>query len=178
LVPRGTVPLRRETDVMRHALVVANIPTPLGVALRVTATDEALVRAEFVGGAKMAPRIRHRLLAEAAAQVRAHFARRLRRFDVPLRLEGTPFQRSVWRTVADLEFGDVVSYADVARAVGQPLAHRGVAMAMRATPIDLFIAAHRVVGADGRVRGCGPRSLRARLLAFERLPARRLRSKG
>lgn len=159
---------------MRRSLAVADIPTPLGVALRVTATGEALVAAEFVGkGRTPAPRIRHGLLREAEAQVRAHFARRLRRFDVPLLLEGTPFQRVVWRTVAELEFGDVVSYADVARAVGRPLAHRGVAAAMRSTPIDLFIAAHRVVGADGRARGCGPRSLRARLLAFERASCKR-----
>jgi methylated-DNA-[protein]-cysteine S-methyltransferase len=149
-----------------------NLPTPLGVALRVTAAGGELIAAEFVRAKPAAAGRREPVLAEAAAQVRAYFARRLHRFDVPLRLAGSAFQERVWRIVADLAFGDVVSYADVARAAGRPLAHRGVAAAMRATPIDLFIAAHRVVGADGRVRGCDQRSVRARLLAFERAPVR------
>ncbi len=108
------------------------------------------------------------LLAEAAAQVRAYFARRLRRFDLPLELEGTLFRVAVWRAVAALEFGQFVSYADVARAIGRPLAHRGVAAAMSAAPLDLFIPAHRVIGADGRIKGAPATSLRVRLAAFER----------
>jgi methylated-DNA-[protein]-cysteine S-methyltransferase len=149
---------------------VAELQTPLGVVLRITAVDDALVDAEFVarshGGTKRPAR--SALLSAAAAEVRAYFARRLRRFSVPLAFEGTAFQQAVWRAVAGLEFGEIVSYGEVARAVGHPSAHRGVAAAMRATPIDLFIAAHRVVGSDGRVRGCGPGSIRARLLNFER----------
>ncbi|HZY98990.1 MAG TPA: methylated-DNA--[protein]-cysteine S-methyltransferase [Candidatus Baltobacteraceae bacterium] len=108
------------------------------------------------------------LLLEAAAQVRAYFARRLRRFDLPLKFEGTPFSRAVWECVAGLSFGEFVSYADVARAIGRPLAHRGVAMAMGRTPIDLFVPAHRVVGADGRVKGATPGGPRTALVAFER----------
>jgi methylated-DNA-[protein]-cysteine S-methyltransferase len=148
---------------------VAEIATPLGVALRVTAAREAIVAAEFVA-LRRAPRSARKspLLAEAAAQVRAYFARRLERFDLPLVFTGTPFRVAVWRAVYATSFGDLVSYADVARAVGHPLAHRGVAAAMGATPIDLFVPAQRVVGADGKPRGCAPGSVRARLIAFER----------
>jgi O-6-methylguanine DNA methyltransferase len=89
-----------------------------------------------------------------------------------LHLEGTPFQIDVWHFVAALEVGELVAYGDLARAIGRPRAHRGVAAAMRRTPIDLFIPAHRVVGADGSVRGAGPNSLRRRLLTFEGITLR------
>jgi methylated-DNA-[protein]-cysteine S-methyltransferase len=117
-------------------------------------------------------RVADALLREAVRQVRAYFARRLRRFDLPLDLHGTPFQQDVWRFVAGLEVGQLVSYSDLARLVGRPRAHRGVATAMRVTPIDLFIPAHRVVGSDGTVRGAGPNSVRRRLLAFEGITLR------
>jgi methylated-DNA-[protein]-cysteine S-methyltransferase len=152
---------------MATACASARIPTPFGVALDVAASADAIVAARFVRSRAATQSAARGLLREAAAQVRAYFARRLCRFDLPLAFEGTPLQRDVWRAVSLLEFGEIVSYGEVARAVGRPLAHRGVAAAMGRTPIALFIAAHRVVGADGRIKGCGPRSLRARLFDFE-----------
>src|SRR5579863_933793 len=145
-----------------------HIPTPFGRDLLIVSNGSAIVASDFVAPRRPAEKAGDALLVEASAQVRAYFRRRLRRFDLPLALDGTQFHVAVWRAVAALAFGEFVSYAEVARAVGRPLAHRGVAAAMRRTPVDLFIAAHRVIGADGRVKGCGPRSIRARLLAFER----------
>ena len=107
------------------------------------------------------------MLREADRQLRAYFARRLQRFDLPLHLVGTPLQTRVWELVSQLEFGELISYGDVARAVGFPGAHRGVAAAMGRSPYDVLIPAHRVVGSDGRIKGAGPNSMRRRLLVFE-----------
>lgn len=130
---------------------------------------EAILSSDFVPAARArARKPSDALLAEAWAQVEAYFARRLARFDLPLALRGTDFQIAAWRAIASLRFGEFVSYADVARAIGKPFAHRGVAAAMSQTKIDLFVPAHRVVGADGRIKGAAPRSMRIRLAEFER----------
>ena len=140
---------------------------PIGCRLLVESDGERIVRSEFTGDAATRGAPRDALLRETSAQVRAYGARRLRRFDLPLALEGTGFQLAVWRFVAALAVCELVSYGDVARAVGAPRSHRGVAAAMGRTPHDLFVPAPRVIGADGRIKGAGPNSVRRRLLAFE-----------
>src|ERR1700729_3274902 len=145
------------------------VSTPFGRDLLIVGNGEAILASDFAAPkhpSKSKPT--DALLAEAVSQVRAYFARGLDRFDLPLALDGTAFQVAAWRAVASLAFGQFVSYADVARAVGRPLAHRGVAAAMGRSPLDLFIPAHRVVGADGRVKGGTPGSTRLLLVAFER----------
>lgn len=144
------------------------IPTPFRRDLLIVGNGYALLTSKFVPARRtQVTKPSDALLAEAWTQVRAYFARRLARFDLPMELHGTPLQLAVWRAVAALSFGEFVSYADIARAIGKPLAHRGVAAAMAKTPIDLFIPAHRVVGADGRIKGAGGQSVRVRLAEFE-----------
>jgi methylated-DNA-[protein]-cysteine S-methyltransferase len=155
--------------IARPPPIRCRVSTPLRRDLLIVGNGKVILESTFVP----ARRVRERrpsdaLLADVAAQVRAYFRRRLARFDVPFALHGTPLQVDAWRAVALLEFGEFVSYADVARAIGRPLAHRGVAAAMARTPLDLFIPAHRVVGADGRVKGAAANSVRFRLAEFER----------
>ncbi len=149
-------------------LARAVIQTPLKLTLVVDSDGEGIVNAQFSRAKHTSSaKITDALLREAKRQVDAYFRKRLARFDVPLHFEGTAFQKDVWTFVAGLEAGQLVSYGDLARLIGRPRAHRGVAAAMRQTPIDLFIPAHRVVGSDGTVRGAGANSVRRRLLAFE-----------
>jgi O-6-methylguanine DNA methyltransferase len=142
------------------------LPTPFGVALEIVSSGQAIVASDFVRKPPARGK-RDALLREAAAQVHAYFRKQLARFDVPLALHGTAFQVDVWVFVSRLETGELISYSDLARGIGRPRAARGVARAMSQAPLDLFVPAHRVVGAGGTIRGAGRGSMRRKLLAFE-----------
>ena len=95
------------------------------------------------------------LLAQARLQLEEYFARRLRRFDLPLALHGTPFQRAVWQALLDIAHGHVRSYGEVARCCGRPAAVRAVGRAVGSNPVSIVVPCHRVLGADGALTGFG-----------------------
>jgi methylated-DNA-[protein]-cysteine S-methyltransferase len=84
------------------------IPTPLSRDLLIASNGLAIVSSDFVARKPAGRKPSDSLLVEASAQVRAYFARRLRRFDLPLALEGSAFRIAVWRAVASLSFGEFV----------------------------------------------------------------------
>jgi AraC family transcriptional regulator of adaptative response/methylated-DNA-[protein]-cysteine methyltransferase len=88
-------------------------------------------------------------------ELREYFEGTRREFTVPLQPAGTPFQRSVWDVLRGIPYGTTRSYADQARAVGQPSAVRAVARANGDNPIAIVIPCHRVIGADGKLTGYG-----------------------
>jgi AraC family transcriptional regulator of adaptative response/methylated-DNA-[protein]-cysteine methyltransferase len=73
--------------------------------------------------------------------------------DLPLDVRGTAFQQRVWRALTELPVGSTASYADVARAIGQPKAVRAVAQACGANALAVAIPCHRVVRNDGALSG-------------------------
>jgi len=73
--------------------------------------------------------------------------------DLPLDLRGTAFQQRVWRALSEIPVGATVSYADIARSIGQPKAVRAVAQACGANRIAVAIPCHRVVRSDGDLSG-------------------------
>ncbi len=97
-----------------------------------------------------------------------YFAGDLRDFDQPLDLYGTPFQLAVWQEVCRIPYGETRSYAEVARAIGRPAAWRAVGAANAINPVCLIIPCHRVIGADGQLKGyAGDVLSRKVLLALE-----------
>jgi AraC family transcriptional regulator of adaptative response/methylated-DNA-[protein]-cysteine methyltransferase len=73
--------------------------------------------------------------------------------DLPLDIRGTAFQERVWRVLSDVPIGATVSYAEVARRIGEPTATRAVAQACGANALALAIPCHRVVRTDGSLSG-------------------------
>ena len=76
-------------------------------------------------------------------------------FVTPIAIEGTPFQTAVWRELLKIPHGETRSYADIARAIGNPNAFRAVGIANGANRLCLVIPCHRVVAADGSLSGYG-----------------------
>lgn len=94
-----------------------------------------------------------KVLREAKKQLMAYFAGKLTKFDLPVELHGTEFQKSVWKQIAKVGFGKTLSYADIAAKLGKPLASRAVGGAVGSNPVPLIVGCHRVLGASGRITG-------------------------
>ena len=85
-----------------------------------------------------------------------YFAGDCRALDaVPVELNGTPFQRKVWNALREIPAGSTLSYADVARRIGQPRAVRAVGAANGANPVAVIVPCHRVIGSNGTLTGYG-----------------------
>lgn len=90
-----------------------------------------------------------------ARQLAEYFAGQRRTFDLPLHLDGTPFQQRVWAALQEIPYGETTSYGALARRIGNPGASRAVGMANGRNPISIIVPCHRVVAADGGLGGYG-----------------------
>ena len=105
----------------------------------------------------------------ATEQLRAYFDGKRKEFDLPLVLDGTPFQEKVWRALAEIPYGRTVSYGQLAKSIGSPKAVRAVGAANGRNPLPIVLPCHRVIGSDGKLHGyAGGLDIKAALLDLER----------
>jgi methylated-DNA-[protein]-cysteine S-methyltransferase len=110
----------------------------------------------------------------AVGQLQEYFAGQRTRFELPISMVGTPFQRRVWDALKTVPYGETRSYAQVAKAIGNPAAMRAVGLANGKNPISIIVPCHRVIGSDGSLTGYGGGLERKRfLLDLESRVARR-----
>lgn len=151
----------------------AQIESPVGPVL-LAADDAGLRQIEFVKGKRAvqsAPVLSGNCapLQEAIRQLKAYFAGKLEKFDLPLAPEGTSFQREVWKRLCEIPYGETISYGELARRIGNPKASRAVGLANGSNPIAIVIPCHRVIGSNGKLTGYGGGlPLKEKLLALER----------
>ena len=108
------------------------------------------------------------ILETTAVQLGEYFAGERTRFDLPLDLRGTEFQRDAWMALADVPYGETRTYGEQAKAIGRPGASRAVGAANAKNPVPVVLPCHRIVGADGSLTGFGGGlDLKQRLLAHE-----------
>ncbi|MDR0864436.1 MAG: methylated-DNA--[protein]-cysteine S-methyltransferase [Candidatus Symbiothrix sp.] len=93
------------------------------------------------------------VIQQAIRQLSEYFAGKRQSFELPLSISGTAFQEKVWDALQQIPYGETISYAQLAQAVGNPKACRAVGSANGKNPIAIVIPCHRVIASDGTLGG-------------------------
>ena len=147
--------------------------SPQGRMLLV-ASDEGLCGVYF-DGQKYLPSIdaawrrdANAVLRQAKRELGEYFGGGRKRFDTALAPEGTPFQRSVWKAISTVAFGETITYGELARRAASPGSARAAGAATGRNPIGVIVPCHRIVGSDGSLTGyAGGIERKRALLALE-----------
>ena len=146
----------------------AAVTTPMGLMM-LAATDRGLcsvqlgntreelllkLRAEYPGAHLQAvSEPFSELLDSAIRALQGYVEQQRQTSDLPLDVKATAFQWKVWRYLQGVPAGEVRTYSEVARAIGQPRAARAVARACANNRLALLIPCHRVIRGDGKLGG-------------------------
>ena len=142
--------------------IYLTLESPIGELLLVgeSAGDGVTLTSVSVTGQRHAPqpqsdwRLHPGAFADVTRQLEAYFAGELTTFDVDLAPHGTPFQQRIWQALDSVPYGTTITYGELAAQLGVPR-DRVVALgaAIGANPLLIIRPCHRVVGADGTMRG-------------------------
>lgn len=94
-----------------------------------------------------------KVLITTVKQLTDYFNGKRTEFDLPLRPVGTDFQERVWQALTTIDYGDTVSYGEIANDIRNPKAVRAVGAAIGKNPISIIIPCHRVIGSNGKLTG-------------------------
>lgn len=127
------------------------VETPIG-KLKISVLKDKIERISFVEGSTNSNDFSTLLpiMRKAVKQLKEYFNGERKKFDLILDLsKGTEFQSSVWRATIKIPYGEVRTYAQIARDIGKPLAYRAVANALASNPFVIVVPCHRVVSKKG-----------------------------
>lgn len=108
------------------------------------------------------------VLDQAERELEQYFAGERRTFDLPLRMDGSAFDREVWRMLLEIPFGETRTYGQLASTLGKPGAARAVGGACSRNPLLIVVPCHRVIAGTGKLTGfAAGLEMKRALLALE-----------
>ena len=148
------------------ALYIQDIKTPIGT-MGALVTDDHLVFLQFKDAVhydrdlkKCKHLLRKELVEEPhsvfetlQSQLNEYFRGQRKAFDIPVEFVGSPFQRRVWEVLADVPYGETLSYTEQAQRCGRPSAVRAVSSAVALNKVVIVVPCHRVILSDGNAGG-------------------------
>jgi methylated-DNA-[protein]-cysteine S-methyltransferase len=147
---------------------ICYVTSPVG-RLAIEADHDALTDLRWASdGERARDQGMNPVLKEAIHQLERYFARKLKRFELPLAARGTDFQKSVWKMMSEIPYGETATYGGMAMALSS--GPRAIGMACGRNPIPIIVPCHRVLGSGGKEGGfSGGQGLptKRKLLALE-----------
>ena len=129
--------------------------SPLGW-LKVSTLAEELCATEFIDSKNTPKQLvlpQNQFQTTVEKQLSEYFEGTRTEFSLPLRLDGTDFQKQIWEYLLDIPFGKTLTYMDLAKQYGDIKAIRAVGMANNKNPLPVVVPCHRVIGSDGSLVG-------------------------
>jgi O-6-methylguanine DNA methyltransferase len=144
-----------------ETLYYSRMSSPVGPLL-IGVTEEALAILEFdrglpqaIGGEQVIWEESKTRTRPVRRQMEEYFAGRRRSFDLALDLRGTAFRKRCWSQLLKIPYGETRSYAEIARAVGNPNGFRAVGQANHYNPVAIIVPCHRVLAGGHYLGGYG-----------------------
>ncbi|MDD4124150.1 MAG: methylated-DNA--[protein]-cysteine S-methyltransferase [Eubacteriales bacterium] len=151
---------------MEH-IYIRSFASPVGM-LQILSDGENITEVRFSDKAVNAVNDAIPSLLEAEKQIQEYFIGTRKTFTVPVKTEGTNFQKAVWKAMSEISYGDKITYKGLASAAGHPKACRAVGNACGANPIPIIIPCHRVISATGEGGFSGGINIKRFLLELEK----------
>lgn len=134
---------------------IDEMATPIGT-LHILVSDKAVLRIYFQGekierSAVCTPK--NKLILRAKKELTEYFSGKRKKFTIPYKLSGTPFQKNAWKVLTKISYGTTIDYSEEAAQVGNGGAVRAIGSANGKNPIPIIIPCHRVVPKDGGFGG-------------------------
>lgn len=121
--------------------------------LKISCSEDSLISIEFSNIKENKTSNPNKLSQTVINQINEYLEGSRKTFDIPLMLDGTQFQKKVWKALLDIPYGETRSYKDIAEIIGNPKAVRAVGMANNKNKIPILIPCHRVIGSRGDLVG-------------------------
>ena len=134
-------------------LYFAYYGSPIGI-IKICSDDTFIVSCSFVENKEIETEM-PKILEKALKQIDEYFQKKRTSFDLLLAPKGTEFQQQVWLGLLKIQYGETISYKELASRISKENAIRAVGNANGKNPISIIIPCHRVIGSDGKLVGYG-----------------------
>jgi len=147
-------PPKGELEVKLYIMNIHHYKSPVGI-LEIKADEWAITEVYILKNEPVEMQTSaNPVIVETCKQFDEYFAGKRKVFDLPFSPKGgTLFQQTVWKQLQEIQYGQTISYAQLAQAINNPKACRAVGSANGKNPISIIIPCHRVIAADGSLGG-------------------------